>query len=207
MKAVTLFCTMMLGGCGLLGGVGLTSPAPQGQLVPPEALAPLMPPPAGRSLWAELGQDAGQARPVRQEGPRYFWRMDEGVVFVTEGARVVATAGLPTLLLASTPIGDDPLRRGAPLGPGPLRLAHSFDFAGAEGRPEQMRFGQVVQCRIEPEEPDIGGVIERVEICEGAAFFTNRFWFRAADRVLIRSEQWIGRDVPPLRLEVAVEGS
>jgi len=24
--------------------------------------------------------------------------------------------------------------------------------------------------------------------------------------VLIRSEQWIGRDVPPLRLEVAVEG-
>jgi hypothetical protein len=24
--------------------------------------------------------------------------------------------------------------------------------------------------------------------------------------VLIRSEQWIGRDVPPLRLEVAAEG-
>jgi hypothetical protein len=119
---------------------------------------------------------------------------------------VVATAGLPSLLLASAPIGDDPLRRVALLGPAPVRLAHSFDFAGAEGRPEQMRFGQVVQCRIEPEEPAIGGVIERVEICEGAAFFTNRFWLRAADRVLIRSEQWIGRDLPPLRLEVAVEG-
>jgi hypothetical protein len=109
-------------------------------------------------------------------------------------------------LLASAPIGEDPLRRAAPLGPAPVRLAHSFDLAGADGRPEQMRFGQVVQCRIEAEEPAIGGVIERVEICEGAAFFTNRFWFRAADRVLIRSEQWIGRDVPPLRLEVAVEG-
>jgi hypothetical protein len=205
MKLAVLFFTMMLGGCGLLGGAGLTSPAPQGQLVPPEALAPLVAPPAGRALWAELGEDAGLARPVRQEGPRRFWRTDQGLVFVTEGARVVATAGLPSLLLANTPIGDDPLRRTAPLGPAPVRLAHSLDFAGAEGRPEQMRFGQLVQCRIEPEGPAIGGVIERVEICEGAAFFTNRFWFRAADRVLIRSEQWIGRDLPPLRLEVAVD--
>jgi hypothetical protein len=111
MKLAVLFFTMMLGGCGLLGGAGLTGPAPQGQLVAPEALAPLAAPPAGRALWAELGQDAGVARPVRQEGPRYFWRMDEGFVFVTEGARVVATAGLPTMLLASTPIGGDPLRR------------------------------------------------------------------------------------------------
>ena len=169
-------------------------------------MAPLAAPPAGRALWAELGEDAGLARPVRQEGSRCFWRTDQGLVFVTEGARIVATAGLPTMLLANTPIGDDPLRRAARLGPAPVRLAHSFDFAGAEGRPEQMRFGQVVQCRIEPEEPAIGGVIERVEICEGAVAFTNRFWFRAADRVLIRSEQWIGRDLPPLRLEVAVEG-
>ena len=204
MKPVVLLFTIILGGCGLLGGTGLTRRAPQGQLVPPEALAPLAAPPAGRALWAELGEDAGLARPVRQEGSRRFWRTDQGLVFVTEGARIVATAGLPTMLLANTPIGDDPLRRAARLGPAPVRLAHSFDFAGAEGRPEQMRFGQVVQCRIEPEEPAIGGVIERVEICEGAAVFTNRFWFRAADRVLIRSEQWIGRDVPPLRLEVAV---
>ena len=207
MKLAVLFFTMMLGGCGVLGGAGLTSSAPQGQLVAPDALAPLAVPPARRALWAELGQDAGVARPVREEGPRRFWRMDEGLVFVTEGARVVATAGLPTMLLASTPIGDDPLRRASPLGPAPVRLAHSFDFAGAEGRPEQMRFGQVVQCRIEAEEPAIGGLIERVEFCEGAGAFTNRFWFRAADRVLIRSEQWIGRDVPPLRLEVAVEAN
>ena len=206
MKPVVLFLTMFLVGCGLVDGTGLTSSAPRGQLVPPEVLAPLAAPSAGRALWTELGEDAGLARPVRQEGSRRFWRMDQGLVFVTEGARVVATAGLPSLLLANTPIGDDPLRRAAPLGPASVRLAHSFDFAGAEGRPEQMRFGQVVQCRIEPEEPPIGGVIERVEICEGAAFFTNRFWFRAADRVLIRSEQWIGRDLPSLRLEVAVEG-
>jgi hypothetical protein len=143
---------------------------------------------------------------VREEGPRRFWRMDQGFVFVTEGARVVATAGLPTMLLASAPIGEDPLRRAAPLGRATLRVAHSFDLSGAEGRPEQMRFGQVVQCRIEAEAPAIGGLIERVEICEGAAFFTNRFWFRATDRALIRSEQWIGRDVPPLRLEVAMAG-
>jgi hypothetical protein len=207
MKAASLLLALMLGGCGVLGGAGLTAPAPQGQLVPPEALAPLAAPPPGRALWAEIGEDAGPARPVREEGPRRFWRMDQGFVFVTEGARVVATAGLPTMLLASAPIGEDPLRRAAPLGPAPIRLAHGFDLSGAEGRPEQMRFGQVVQCRIEAEEPAIGGLIERVEICEGAAFFTNRFWFRAADRVLIRSEQWIGRDVPPLRLEVAVEGS
>jgi hypothetical protein len=207
MKLAVLISTLILGGCGLLGGAGLTGSAPQGQLVAPEALAPLLAPPSGRALWAELGQDAGLARPVRMEGQRRFWRMDQGLVFVTEGARVVATAGLPTMLLASTPIGEDPLRRAAPLGPAPVRLAHGFDLAGADGRPEQMRFGQVVQCRIEAEEPAIGGVIERVEICEGAAFFTNRFWFRAADRVLIRSEQWIGRNVPPLRLEVAVEGS
>jgi hypothetical protein len=204
MKAASLLLALMLGGCGVLGGAGLTAPAPQGQLVPPEALAPLAAPPPGRALWAEIGEDAGPARPVREEGPRRFWRMDQGFVFVTEGARVVATAGLPTMLLASAPIGEDPLRRAAHLGPAPVRLAHSFDLSGAEGRPEQMRFGQVVQCRIEAEEAAIGGVIERVEICEGAAFFTNRFWFRAADRVLIRSEQWIGRDVPALRLEVAV---
>ena len=191
----------MLGGAGLIG-----SPPPAGQMVPPERLAPLVAPPPGRDLWAELGQDAGRARPVREEGPRRFWRMDQGFVFVTEGARVVATAGLPTMLLASAPIGEDPLRRTAPLGPAPVRVAHSVDLSGAEGRPEQMRFGQVLQCRIEAEEPAIGGLIERVEICEGAAGFTNRFWFRAADRVLIRSEQWIGRGLPLLRLEVAVEG-
>jgi hypothetical protein len=208
MKAASLSLALMLGGCGVLGGGGLIgSPPPAGQMVPPEQLAPLAAPPPGRALWAELGQDAGPARPVREEGPRRFWRMDQGFVFVTEGARVVATAGLPTMLLASAPIGEDPLRRSAPLGPAPIRLGHSFDLSGAEGRPEQMRFGQVVQCRIEAEEPAIGGVIERVEICEGAAFFSNRFWFREADRVLIRSEQWIGRDVPPLRLEVAVEGA
>ena len=197
---------MMLGGCGVLGGAGLTSPAPQGQLVPPEVLAPLAAPPPGRALWAEIGEDAGLARPVRQEGARRFWRMDEGLVFVTEGARVVATAGLPVMLLASSAIGHDSLRSVAKPGPGPVRLAHSLDMAGADGRPEQMRFGQVVQCRMEAEEPAIGGVIERVEICEGAAVFSNHFWFRAADGVLIRSEQWIGRGLPPLRLEVAVEG-
>ena len=206
MKAAALFLTLMLGGCGVLSGAGLTSPAPQGQLVPPEALAPLAAPPPGRALWAEIGEDAGLARPVRQEGPRRFWRMDEGLVFVTEGARVVATAGLPVMLLASNAIGDDPLRRAAKPGPGPMRLSHSLDLAGADGRPDQMRFGQVVQCRMEAEEPPIGGLIERVEICEGSAFFSNRFWFRAADGALIRSEQWIGRGVPPLRLEVAVEG-
>ena len=75
--------------CGALGGAGLTGPAQQGQLVPPEALAPLPAPPAGRALWAELGEDAGLARPVRQEGARRFWRTDQGLVFVTEGARVV----------------------------------------------------------------------------------------------------------------------
>ena len=207
MKLAVLFLTIILGGCGVLGGAPLIGNAPPaGQLVPPERLAPLLAPPAGRALWVELGQDAGLARPVRQEGPRRFWRMDEGFVFVTEGARVVATAGLPTMLLANAAIGDDPLRRTAPLGPAPLRLTHSLDLAGAQGRPDQMRFGQVVQCRMEAEEPAIGGVIERVEICEGAAFFTNRFWFRAADRVLIRAEQWIGRDLPPLRLEVSAEG-
>jgi hypothetical protein len=205
MKATVLSLALMLSGCGALGGAGLIgAPPPAGQLLPPEQLAPLAAPPPGRSLWAELDQDAGPARPVREESPRRFWRMDQGFVFVTEGARVVATAGLPTMLLASTPIGDDPLRRAAPLGPAPVRVTHSIDLAGADGRPERMRFGQVVQCRIEAEEPAIGGIIERIEICEGAAFFTNRFWFRAADRVLIRSEQWIGRDVPPLRLEVAV---
>lgn len=205
MKAAALSLALMLGGCGVLGGAGLSGNSPPaGQMVSPEQLAPLAAPPQGRALWAELGQDAGPARPVREEGPRRFWRMDEGFVFVTEGARVVATAGLPTMLLASTPIGQDPLRRAAPLGPAPVRLSHSLDMAGASGRPEQMRFGQVVQCRIEPEEPAIGGVIERVELCEGEVVFTNRFWLRAADRVLIRSEQWIGRDVPPLRLEVAV---
>ena len=197
---------MMLGGCGVLGGAGLTSPAPQGQLVPPEVLATLAAPPPGRALWAEIGEDAGLARPVRLEGARRFWRMDEGLVFVTEGARVVATAGLPVMLLASSAIGHDPLRSVVKPGPGPVRLAHSLDMTGANGRPEQMRFGQVVQCRMEAEEPAIGGVIERVEICEGAAVFSNHFWFRAADGVLIRSEQWIGRGLPPLRLEVAVEG-
>lgn len=208
MKAASLSLALMLGGCGAFGGAGLIgSHPPAGQMVPPEQLAALAAPPPARALWAELGQDAGPARPVREEGPRRFWRTDQGFVFVTEGARVVATAGLPTMLLASAPIGEDPLRQAAPLGPAPFRLAHSFDLSGAEGRPEQMRFGQVVQCRIEAEEPAIGGVIERVEICEGAAFFTNRFWFRAADRLLIRSEQWIGRGLPPLRLEVAVEGS
>jgi len=205
MKAAALLWALILGGCGVLGGAGLTGGSPPaGQMVPPEQLAPLTAPPPGRALWAELDQDAGPARPVRAEGGRLFWRMDDGFVFVTEAARVVATAGLPTLLLASAPIGDDPLRRPAPLGPGPLRIALSLDLAGADGRPKQMRFGQMVQCRIEPEEPAIGGVIERVEICEGAVAFTNRFWLRAADRVLIRSEQWIGRDVPLLRLEVAV---
>ena len=206
MKLSALLLSMMLGGCGVLGGAGLTRPAPQGQLVPPEVLAPLAAPPPSRALWAEIGEDAGLARPVRQEGARRFWRMDEGLVFVTEGARVVATAGLPVMLLASSAIGDDPLRGVVKPGPGPVRLAHSLDMAGADGRPEQMRFGQVVQCRMEAEEPAIGGVIERVEICEGAAVFSNHFWFRAADGVLIRSEQWIGRGLPPLRLEVVVEG-
>ncbi len=201
MKCRLLLAFLTLSGCGVLAPF---AGPPPGQLVPVTELQPLAAPPSGAALWAEIGPDAGRARLVRQEQERRIWRLDTGFVFVTEGARVIATAGLETTLLATHFLGEDPLRGTQALGPAPLLLARGFDTASANGKPEDMRFGQLVQCRLEPPEDALDGLLERAEICEGAAYFTNRFWFRASDGALVRSEQWIGRRVPPLRLEVAV---
>lgn len=158
----------------------------------------------GPVLRLTLGGRRAHARLLSETGERRLWRTPSGLAVETEGARVVATAGLTEALVGSRFEGDDPLLEPRLLLDRPRGVRRQLDLATRGREPGGLRFGLVVQCRLRgallAEDRTTLLVEER---CAGAEVgsFTNRFWLEAASGAVLRSEQWIGPGLPLLRVE------
>lgn len=161
------------------------------------------PPEKGAALSIRLGGRRARALLIQEEGERRLWRSAGGLVVATEGARVVATAGLAERVTATRFDDPDPLEDPRALVGREHRARRTVDLARAGRGPSGMRFGLVLTCRLRgvplPEDAEVLLIEER---CGGDARVANRFWADARTGAVFRSEQWIGEDTPPLVMEV-----
>jgi hypothetical protein len=138
--------------------------------------------------------------PASAGGPRRLWRGEEGIAVATEGPRVVATAGLGQMLMATRLDGPDPLEDPRALLAGPAAARRQVDLSAPDRDPATMRFGLVLDCTLAARAEAEWIVVE--ERCTaGETAFTNRFWAPAAGGAVTRSEQWAG-EAGPLVIEI-----
>lgn len=167
------------------------------------------PPPEGAALRIWLGDRRSHAMLVQATGERRLWRTPGGFAVATDGARVVATSGLSQALVATQQEGADPLADPRALLARGRSLRRQVDLASRDRAPGGMRFGLLLECRLRARPvPEEAATLVVEERCSGAQLtgFTNRFWADAETGAVLRSEQWIGPDLPALRLEELAPG-
>lgn len=138
---------------------------------------------------------------VQESGERRLWRAEGGVAIATDGARIVATAGLGPVLAATRFEGPDPLQDPRALAGRAATARRTVDMQGADRDPGSMRFGLLLECRLTGQGE--GSLILVEERCTGpGGAFTNRFWADAGSGLVRRSEQWVGPGMPMLTMEI-----
>jgi len=157
----------------------------------------------GPALRLRVGGRIARAALVSEQGERRLWRAGAGIVVATDGGRVVATSGLREVLVATRFDGPDPLASPAELLDRPAEARRVVDLMRSDRQPQGMRFGLSVRCRLRASplaEDAATGVVE--ERCRaGNGTHTNRFWSEAATGTVLRGEQWIGQNLPPMTVE------
>jgi hypothetical protein len=135
-------------------------------------------------------------RPV--PGLAGLWRSEDGIAVQLEHGRVVATAGLGPVLMATHFEGRDPLADIRALVGREVTARRSVDLSGPDRAPEGMRFGVALTCTLRGVAED--GWLRVEERCTGEGLaFTNHY--RAApDGRIVESEQWVGERVTKLTL-------
>ncbi|MCG7364359.1 YjbF family lipoprotein [Roseomonas sp. ACRSG] len=184
--------------------LGLAMPMPEAEVeeVPASAQAAAAGEPALHLRW---GSRAVVAVLAQQSGENRMWRSPGGMVVATDGARVVATAGLRDWLAATRLDGPDPLDEPLQLLGREVASRRQVDLMRSDRSPEGMRFGLSLNCRLRGSLTD--GVqappaLLITERCRGSGeSFVNRFWADPETGGIYRSEQWIG---PPGPLWVEV---
>ncbi len=157
--------------------------------------------PASPALTLMLGRRQAVATLYQTHGERRLWRTAGGLVVATDGARVVATSGLSEMIAATRFEGPDPLAAPLALTQGAARSRRVVDLMRLGREPDGMRFGLILDCALRIAEGDAEALLLE-EACSGDARFTNRFWADPGTGAVFRSEQWIGRRLPPLVVEV-----
>jgi hypothetical protein len=139
-------------------------------------------------------------RPV--PGIAGLWRSADGIALQVEHGRVVATAGLGPILMATRFETPDPLADPRALAGREAMARRSLDLAGPDRDPAGMRFGLPIACTLRGATE--GGWLRVEERCTGPGLaFTNHY--RAApDGRIVESEQWVGEGVTKLTLSVSV---
>ena len=184
---------LLLSACGQTpAGEGLRLAA----ATPPQVVAPE---PPGPSLLLE-GPRRVVLVPVSGNGARQVWRGPGQVALATDGARVVGTAGLAQMVMATRLNDPDPLEDARALVGRDARARRTIDLAGADRDPASMRFGLVVECALRGR-AEAGWILVEERCAGDVAAFTNRFWADPATGIVWRSEQWAGDAVPMLRLQ------
>lgn len=157
--------------------------------------------PGQPALALSLGSRRAVARLHQDGGDRRLWRTSGNLVVATEGARVVATAGLSEMVAATRFDGPDPLANALALNGGAAQSRRIVDLMRIGRQPDGMSFGLYLDCTLRIAEGDAEALLVE-ERCAGDARFTNRFWVDPGSGAVFRSEQWIGRRLPPLVVEV-----
>jgi hypothetical protein len=207
-----LFLLLMLPACGIpeswvpawsdiLGAetLGLAEALPEAEReeVPAAALRQADGEPA---LFLRWGGRQALAVLTQQSGENRMWRSLGGMVVATDGARVVATAGLRTWLAATRLDGPDPLDEPLQLLGREVGLRRQVDLMRSDRAPEGMRFGLSLNCRLRgvlEQTPDGPPALLLTERCRGnGESFVNRFWADPDTGGIYRSEQWIGPQGP-----------
>lgn len=204
MRALLSALPLLLTACGMLPAwpEALTPTIPQA-LVPafldPVPVAEPDPPEAAAqdgdgTPSLRLSWDKGQALAllVQANGENRLWRSAGGVVVATDGARVVATAGLREWIASTRLDGPDPLDEPLALLGRSIPLRRQVDLVRGDRSPESMRFGVALTCRMGATHE--GAAVLLRESCRGGGTggFTNRYWADPASGGIYRSEQWVG---------------
>lgn len=189
-----LILALLLAGCGDTPAAdalrGVRAGAPVAEAAPPDGPALLLLAPRRVTLV-----------PVSGSGPRRLWRGDGGIAIGTEGARVVATAGLAQMLMATRFEGPDPLDDPRGLVGRPATTRRTVDLAGSDRDPSSMRFGVVLDCALRArQEADWILIEERCPLDGGTV--VNRFWADAETGAVWRSDQWAGDGVGMLGIQM-----
>lgn len=206
------FMLVALAACGVDSGLSLASLNPL-NLLPEDLFDRPLPDdgeePDGPYLRLTQGPRAADARLISQQGERRMWRTRGGVVVATDGVRVVATSGLPTMVAATRFDGPDPVadpqsltRRGAD-------ARRIVDLMTASRDPAAMRFGVALDCRLSSAPSAEADTIIITETCraQGLGLIRNRFWMDRESNGIHTSEQWIGPRTPPLRISHNLDGA
>jgi hypothetical protein len=197
---VLILVAAALGGCGWFG-TGGTPGLPAADTAPAAA-----PPPGQRALRITLGGRPAYATLLQEQRERRLWRTEGGFALATDGPRVVATSGLPQVLMATRLDGPDPLAAPKALLGREAPARRLVALATAARDPAGMRFGLEIVCRLSATPGEAPELLLVEEACRGpreVGSFTNRFTLRRGDGAVLRSEQWIGPGLPPLVLEAA----
>jgi hypothetical protein len=101
-----------------------------------------------------LGRREATASLMQTQGQRRLWRAAGGVVVATDGARVVATSGLPQMVMATRFDGPDPLEDPKSLIGRSAEARRLVDIAGA-ARPRHDALRPFL--RLPPARPPHGG--------------------------------------------------
>jgi hypothetical protein len=100
------------------------------------------------ALYLRWGSRAAVAVLAQQSGENRMWRSPGGVVVATDGARVVATAGLRDWLASTRLDGPDPLDEPLALVGREAPLRRQVDLMRSDRSPDGMRFGLSLSCRL-----------------------------------------------------------
>jgi len=208
MRRLLLSCLLLTAGCESQTGDLFAIPSWAEALLVEEAHeaewedGAAGPPEGEPALSLSLGSRRGIALLIQEEGERRLWRTPGGVAVQTEGARVVATAGLRQVLAATRFDGTDLLMRLPELGPGEWRATRVVDLMRSAFDPARMRFGVRLDCRLTISQTQFEETVLIEERCRGGARTASRFWADSQSYAVFRSEQWVGDDLPPLVIEV-----
>jgi hypothetical protein len=132
--------------------------------------------------------------PVSGTGQRRLWRGDGGIAVATEGARVVGTAGFAQMVMGTRVEGPDPLDDPRALAGREATTRRTVDLAGSDRDPSTMRFGLVLECRMQGTAQGEWILVEE-RCASSAGTVLNRFWADAESGTVWRSEQWAGEGV------------
>ena len=154
----------------------------------------------GPALLVTYGSQRKLMTLIQGTGEQRMWRSDDGTVIATDGARVVATAGISTSLAATRFDSPEPLSDVTTLLDRPAAARRVVDLVPANRDTDRMRFGVSLECRLRAARVEEGLYVE--ERCGGGARFLNRYWADPETGAVWRSEQWVGIDNRPLLIEV-----
>ncbi|WP_424810947.1 YjbF family lipoprotein [Roseococcus sp. YIM B11640] len=157
--------------------------------------------PDAQQIRFRIGRRQATAVLIQRQGERRMWRAPGGVVVATDGARVVATAGLPQIVTGTRFDGPDPLEDPRALLDRSAEARRLVDVSGASRDPASMRFGLAFDCRLRADRTEDNDIVV-VERCRvpGQSTVTNRFWADENGRIGY-AEQWAGPGMGLLALD------